>query len=244
MEYAFLSERVPTTPTLRSSRQPGADVCAGRAGAQDQDARDWSRAATAAPSVGCVPPVAGAANTAPPAAPSARAALPAQAPAPSETAAGAKPVQPSCAFRAPLLPEAVLCLPNTHALLRQIAEDPRMEWDLPPPRFLAGAVLAHAVAAIAKRLAPCPDAFKIGITSHPIHRWHNDRYGYRWSPDRFRRMILLLATHSGPAAAFLEAALIGRFQNTRGCRNIASGGEGLKPTVGPFFTYLVISIRA
>ena len=64
------------------------------------------------------------------------------------------------------------------------------------------------------------------------------------SPDGFQRMVLLLATDSGAAAAFLEAALISRFQETRGCRNIASGGEGLRPAGGPFFTYVVTNLSA
>lgn len=140
-------------------------------------------------------------------------------------------------------PEALLRLPSALEMLDEIAGDEVMELDLPRPRDLAGAILAHACAAIARRIQPGGAVFKIGITTNPVHRWHNERYGYRLSSDGFETMVLLLATDCGAAAAYLEAALIKQFQQTRGCRNVASGGEGLRPTAGPFFTYLVINGR-
>ena len=132
-------------------------------------------------------------------------------------------------------------LPGAHDILEQLAADPRMEVELPPRNALAGAVVAHARAVVLRRLLPGAAVFKIGITTCPTHRWHNAKYGYRLSPDSFERMVVLLATDSGNAAAFLEAALIALFQHTTGCRNVATGGEGLRPTEGPFFTYLVIA---
>ena len=126
----------------------------------------------------------------------------------------------------------------------KLADDFCIEWDLPPLRAVAGTVLNHAIAAVLRRLQHGPAAFKIGITTCPIRRWHNERYGYRLSPDKFERMVLLLATDRGDGAAYLEAALIQRFQQTVGCRNVAPGGEGLNPTPGLMFTYLVISAPA
>ena len=64
---------------------------------------------------------------------------------------------------------------------------------------------------------------------------------YGRSSDKYAKMVVLLISARGEAAAFLEAALISKLQATIGCRNIASGGEGLRPAEGPFFTYLVIA---
>ena len=213
--YPPASQQGPGMPTPCFSKEPGAGTCA--------------PGSTRPPPRICFNPPALPVQHAPAqlaAAPRMPARLPAEQAAPRRE------------FEWARCPEAVLQLPNVREMLEQIAGDPVMEWDLPPPKALAGAVLAHASAAIAKRLH-CP-AFKIGITTNPVQRWRNDRYGYRLSAEGFDRMVLLLATDSGNAAAFLEAALIGRFQKTRGCRNVAPGGEGLKPTAGPFFTYLVI----
>ena len=99
---------------------------------------------------------------------------------------------------------------------------------------MAGAVLDHAKAVIARQLEPGPAVFKIWITINPIHRWHNKVYGYGHSPDKYIKMVLLLMSASGEAAAFLEAALIDKFRETAVCRNVAAGGEGLRPTEGPF----------
>ena len=137
-------------------------------------------------------------------------------------------------FESACFPEAVLRLPATRGILEQLADDPVMELDLPPPRSVAGVVLTLATAVVARRLQPGPAVFKIGITTNPIHRWHNNRYGYRLSHERFESMVVLLATDRGDAAAYLEAALISRFQHIPGCRNVAPGGEGLIPSEGPF----------
>ena len=153
-----------------------------------------------------------------------------------------KPAQPhKRKFDASAFPGAVLRLPGTRDILERLAADPCMEVELPPPNALAGAVVTHARAVVQRRLLPGRAVFKIGITTCPTHRWHNAKYGYRLSLDSYERMVLLLATDNGDAAAFLEAALIALFQGTDGCRNVATGGEGLRPTEGPFFTYLVIS---
>jgi len=116
-----------------------------------------------------------------------------------------------------------------------------MELDVPRRTAMAGAVLEHAVAVIERQLLRAgPAVFKIGITMNPIHRWHNATYGYGRSADKYSQIVVLLISARGEAAAFLEAALISKFQATAGCRNIASGGEGLRPAEGPVFTYLVI----
>lgn len=137
-------------------------------------------------------------------------------------------------FDASCLPEAVRRLPTTGRLLEALATDVCMELDVPRRSAMAGAVLEHAAAVIARQLQPGPAVFKIGITMNPIHRWHNKEYGYGHSADKYIKMVVLLISDRGEAAAFLEAALIKQFRDTAGCRNIASGGEGLRPAEGPF----------
>ena len=145
------------------------------------------------------------------------------------------------AFDAACLPEAVRQLSSTGRLLEALAADEIMELDVPRRNAMAGAVLEHAVAVIERQLRAGPAVFKIGITMNPSHRWHNEAYGYGRSSDKYAKMVVLLISARGEAAAFLEAALISKLQATIGCRNIASGGEGLRPAEGPFFTYLVIA---
>ena len=140
------------------------------------------------------------------------------------------------------LPDAVCRLPRTQELLDSLAADLHMEVDLPPINAMAGAVLAHAIAAIQRQLQPGPAVFKIGLTTNPLHRWHNETYGYRHMADKFQKMTILMASALGLVAALLEAALIDRFATTPGCRNIAKGGEGVRDTIGPFFTYVVIRV--
>ncbi len=76
--------------------------------------------------------------------------------------------------------------------------------------------------------------FKIGITCAPIQRFRFYR------AENFESMTLLHASVDYNVTNMLEAALIGLFWVTRGCRNINRGGEGnihLRPP--PYFTYIV-----
>ena len=79
-----------------------------------------------------------------------------------------------------------------------------MEMDVPRRHAMAGAVLDHARAVIARQLEPGPAVFKIGITINPIHRWHNKVYGYGHSPDKYINMVILLMSASGEAASVLK----------------------------------------
>lgn len=221
----------PGMPTPCFSKEPGAGTCPYNPNALNPDPRDWW-----GPAIGMRP--LGHIRHDPPAAQPAAAQSAPALPAPAQLAPAA-PRPQKRKLELACLPEAVLRLPATLELVEQIAEDPAMEWQLPPPRALAGAVLEHA-AAVVRRRVRSKVLFKIGLTTNPIHRWHNPRYGYRLSHDNFDRMVILFATDRGEAAAFLEAALIGMFKQNEGCRNIASGGESVRPTYGPFFTYMVI----
>ena len=75
--------------------------------------------------------------------------------------------------------------------------------------------------------------YKIGITCDPKGRW--DRY-VREIPT-WSRMTLLAAFASCLDSAALETQLISEFKGTRGCYNIAPGGEGAHGS--PSFVYTV-----
>jgi len=69
--------------------------------------------------------------------------------------------------------------------------------------------------------------FKVGITSHPAHRWLNCRYGY-YTTERWRFMRLVA---TGPARHCCElerrAIAYGREKHPSACQNRAPGGEGV-----------------
>lgn len=109
------------------------------------------------------------------------------------------------------------------------------------PAKLAGAVLEHAVDVIQQLLSVGPTVFKIGLTKDPVHRWKGKVWSYKFDADRYQQMIVVMEVQTSDAAGFAEAALINVFRGTCGCRNDASGGEGLpaKPLVVPYFIYVV-----
>ena len=80
--------------------------------------------------------------------------------------------------------------------------------------------------------------YKIGICRDPMHRMHNEAYGYAVGErERYASMELLVA--SFPAiCAFLERRLISLYFGLPGCRNTAPGGENA-PASGLCFLYLV-----
>ena len=53
--------------------------------------------------------------------------------------------------------------------------------------------------------------FKFGITHDAYVRWHNRGWGYKYSKDRFEKMVVVYAAANPHGPAFLEAALIDRF---------------------------------
>lgn len=53
--------------------------------------------------------------------------------------------------------------------------------------------------------------FKFGITHDPCVRWHNTKFGYKYSKDPFQQMLVVYAASNPHGPAFLEAALIDRF---------------------------------
>ena len=103
----------------------------------------------------------------------------------------------------------------------------------------SGKALAHAVNIIEQLLADGPVISKTGITQDPKNRWFNKSYGYKYDSDNYFEMLVIF--HGDSSGAAFLAALIHQFRDVSGCRNIASGGEGIaRAWVGDsFYTYVV-----
>jgi hypothetical protein len=80
-------------------------------------------------------------------------------------------------------------------------------------------------------------AFKVGITTDPVHRMFNPDFGYYRAGLLYDRMDVLAA--SFPAVCvFFERHLIERFKGRPGCQNEAPGGESA-PASGLCYLYVV-----
>ena len=103
-------------------------------------------------------------------------------------------------------------LQRSQDVFRKVEADPCLSLNLPKPRATAGAVLQHSARVFEKLLeAKKPMTFKFGITHDAAVRWHNAKFGYKFSKDRFEHMVILYAAANPHGPAFLEAALIDRF---------------------------------
>ena len=106
-------------------------------------------------------------------------------------------------------------LPRSLEVFQKIVMDPVLSYNLPQPGCTAGKVLQHAVATFTRlheRYRPM--TFKFGITHCAAFRWHNPCFGYKHSRDTYDRMHVFYATSNPYGPAFLEAALIDRFQSS------------------------------
>ncbi|CAK9106713.1 unnamed protein product [Durusdinium trenchii] len=81
--------------------------------------------------------------------------------------------------------------------------------------------------------------FKIGFTHCPHSRLRNPVFGYLGELQKWERMVIVFASSEAVGPAFLEAALIQKYKGTPGCRNERDGGETVKESEGPYFTYFV-----
>lgn len=103
-------------------------------------------------------------------------------------------------------------LPRSSEVFDKIHKDPILSCDLPKPNATAGKVLDHASKSFERLLKRFePMSFKFGITHDPSMRWHNKKFGYKYSNDRFARMHILYAAANPYGPSFLEAALISGF---------------------------------
>ncbi len=114
----------------------------------------------------------------------------------------------------------------------------------------AGAVLQHAHDVIEHLKTQGPLVFKIGATKHPMHRWANRSYGYKFEKAfnkcaLYTGMIVLIETDNAQAAGFGEAAVICRFHGQPGCMNTGLGGEGIGHTLlCKHYVYVVYGFSA
>ena len=89
-----------------------------------------------------------------------------------------------------------------------------IEFQTPKPNLSAGAVLQHAIRRMEALFSKEePLIFKVGWTHDPIWRWGNTMYGYKFDRDCWAGMVVLFASHEPHGPAFLEAALIDRYQS-------------------------------
>ena len=105
----------------------------------------------------------------------------------------------------------------------------------------AGKVLAHCCDIVNSALALYPGCviFTIGITSDPVFRYTNQRFGYQL--DGYQRMVVMCETSAAEAVGFVEAALLLKYMGWPGCQNSAPGGENL-PRGPRFLCYIVYRV--
>ena len=137
------------------------------------------------------------------------------------------------------------CVPTDGKITRRLPEtflgDLRVSSvRLPSCREQSGKALTRCIQIVSQLLGEYPNGatplFKIGITCNPLFRFtHYEQEGYT-------SMHLLYATESRDAVCMMEAALIKEFKGSRGCKNIAPGGEGASGRA-PHFAYCVIAAR-
>lgn len=103
-------------------------------------------------------------------------------------------------------------LPRSKDVFRKIEMDSKLSLWLPKVGSTAGRVVEHSVRVFETLKAQHePMTFKFGITHDPAVRWHNTRFGYRYSKDPFDFMVIIYAASNPHGPAFLEAMLIDRF---------------------------------
>ena len=117
---------------------------------------------------------------------------------------------PPCYLQDPVLKN----LPRTVEAFLKIEGDPSISYRLPKLGATAGQVLKHANDCFsALQSKHYPMTFKFGITHDPHFRWHNEKWGYCHSFDRFEQMVVVFAAGNPHGPAFLEASLINHFQS-------------------------------
>ena len=111
------------------------------------------------------------------------------------------------------LNDDILRLARTKEVFNKIETDPILSYRLPSPTATAGTVLHHA-AAVFEGLQHSfkPMSFKFGFTHCAHFRWYNTQFGYKYENNKFQQMIVVYVAALPVGPAFLEAALIDRYQ--------------------------------
>ena len=112
------------------------------------------------------------------------------------------------------LSEDILKMPRTRDVFDRIETDPLLSYRLPQAHAAAGVVLYHAGEVFeGLHLTHKPMTFKFGF-SHCAHsRWHNPVFGYKYDRDKFQQMVVVYVSDNPVGPAFLEAALIQKYQS-------------------------------
>ena len=132
----------------------------------------------------------------------------------------------------------LLELPTLHVIMEQLNTSPGPCFDLKLGQGkLASTVLQHCICVVGS-IAGQGIKFKVGITSNPFHRWHNESYGYIHQKI-YTHMSLIAIVSTMEAAAYIEAAVLREYGTHCCCQNDAPGGEGCKGDVQPGFVYVV-----
>lgn len=110
------------------------------------------------------------------------------------------------------LDESLQKLDRTRQVFELIRYEKHIEHKLPRAGITAGRTLAHASAIFERLMAKhSPMSFKFGITHCAHFRWHHRPYGYKYSKEKFSNLLILYASSTPIAPAWLEAALIDKF---------------------------------
>ena len=139
-----------------------------------------------------------------------------------------------------LVPKHLHDLPRLPDVMKAILMEPDITLEIQPSLGLASKVLQNAQRVLHD--LPKQSCFKIGQTSHPVHRWGNIDYGYKHSRQtQWRTLKIIAVVAHGETAGFVEATLISAWCSDIRCLNVAGGGEGISRQEGPFFIYAVVS---
>ena len=104
---------------------------------------------------------------------------------------------------------------RTTEVFAVIEQEKHMSYNLPKPGSTAGRVLAHASEVFQSLMRKhSPMVFKFGITHCPRFRWYHKPWGYQHSIERFEHMMIVFASSSTVAPAYVEAALIDKFSSS------------------------------
>ena len=110
--------------------------------------------------------------------------------------------------------EDLRCLPRSQDVFRKIEMDSSLLMTLPKPGATSGLVLQHSINTFERLLLENkPMTFKFGFCHDAAVRWHNAKFGYKHSREKFDYMLVLYAASNPHGPAFLEAALIERFSS-------------------------------
>ena len=138
------------------------------------------------------------------------------------------------------LPQSLIDLPRMREVCQALEQSQfasgHVSFDICGTQLGSG-ILDHCEVCISSLWSKHPAVFKIGITRNPVERWS---YYAKDKFDKWSGMKVLVALADAISVGIVEAAMIQRFENAPGARNVQRGGEGVDFSgAGPFFVYVV-----